>query len=81
MLHKFAPGNCRLGGAIVVDNLEIPNIDVVLDPYQSGEAIVMLAEFKLTINQYLEELIKSPTRSLADIIVFNSHNPDLVRDF
>ncbi|KAJ6395727.1 hypothetical protein OIU77_020896 [Salix suchowensis] len=67
----------RQGGASIVDNLQIDNIDVILDPYQSGEVMVMLAEFKLTIKQYLEELIKSPVRSLADIIAFNNNNPDL----
>ncbi|KAI5592367.1 hypothetical protein BDE02_04G146200 [Populus trichocarpa] len=67
----------RQGGANIVDNLQIDNIDVILDPYRSGEVIVMLAEFKLTIKQYLEELIKSPVRSLADIIAFNNNNPDL----
>ncbi|KAG6779625.1 hypothetical protein POTOM_016018 [Populus tomentosa] len=45
--------------------------------YASGKVLVMLAEFKLTIKQYLEELIKSPVRSLADIIAFNNNNPDL----
>lgn len=64
-----------------MDNLQIDNIDVILDPYRSGEVIVMLAEFKLTIKQYLEELIKSPVRSLADIIAFNNNNPDLVSSF
>ncbi|KAJ6927386.1 hypothetical protein NC651_011444 [Populus alba x Populus x berolinensis] len=67
----------RQGGANIVDNLQIDNIDVILDPYRSGEVIVMLAEFKLTIKQYLEELTKSPVRSLADIIAFNNNNPDL----
>ncbi|KAJ6402941.1 hypothetical protein OIU84_014948 [Salix udensis] len=67
----------RQGGASIVDNLQIDNIDVILDPYQSSEVMVMLAEFKLTIKQYLEDLIKSPVRSLADIIAFNNNNPDL----
>lgn len=65
------------GGATVVDNLEIANIDVIMDPDQSGEDLVMLAEFKETINKYLEELVKSPVRSLADIIAFNTNNPEL----
>jgi hypothetical protein len=52
VLQNFAPGNCRRGGATVVDNLEIANIDVIMDPDQSGEDLVMLAEFKETINKY-----------------------------
>ncbi|KAL9333235.1 hypothetical protein Peur_073374 [Populus x canadensis] len=67
----------RRGGATVVDNLEIANIDVIMDPDQSGEDLVMLAEFKETISKYLEELVKSPVRSLADIIAFNTNNPEL----
>jgi amidase len=81
LLQNFAPGNCRRGGATVVDNLEIANIDVIMDPDQSGEDLVMLAEFKETINKYLEELVKSPVRSLADIIAFNTNNPELVSYF
>ncbi|CAK7329535.1 unnamed protein product [Dovyalis caffra] len=67
----------RQGGATVVDNLEIANIDVIMDSDRSGENVVMLAEFKETINKYLEELVESPVRSLADIIAFNTNNPEL----
>lgn len=78
MLLTFAHGNCRQGGATVLDNLQIPNIDIIMDPNQSGEEIALLTEFKLSINQYLQELVKSPVRSLEDIISFNDNNPDLV---
>lgn len=67
----------RRGGATIVDNLEMANIDVILDPYQSGEVMAMLAEFKLSLNNYLKELVTSPVKSLADIINFNLNNPDL----
>ncbi|KAG8655841.1 hypothetical protein MANES_04G077750v8, partial [Manihot esculenta] len=67
----------RQGGATVLDNLQIPNIDIIMDPNQSGEEIALLTEFKLSINQYLQELVKSPVRSLEDIISFNDNNPDL----
>lgn len=67
----------RQRGATVVDNLEIPSIDIIMNPSQSGELMVMMAEFKLSINDYLGELINSPVRSLADIIAFNLNNPDL----
>ncbi|KAH7518462.1 hypothetical protein FEM48_Zijuj09G0174100 [Ziziphus jujuba var. spinosa] len=64
----------RQRGATILDNLEIANTDIILDPFQSGEAITLLAEFKVNINEYLKELSKSPVRSLADIIAFNSDN-------
>ncbi|CAL1410228.1 unnamed protein product [Linum trigynum] len=67
----------RRGGATVVDHLEIAEINVILDPFKSGEVPVLMAEFKVGINQYLEELIESPVRSLADIIAFNINNPEL----
>ncbi|KAK4284461.1 hypothetical protein QN277_001291 [Acacia crassicarpa] len=67
----------RARGATVVDNLEIPNISIIQSPSKSGEFAVMLAEFKLTLNQYLKDLISSPVRSLADIIQFNIDHPDL----
>lgn len=62
----------------MVDNLEIENLSIILNPFQSGEATVLLAEFKLTINKYLQELVYSPVRSLAEIIEFNFKYPDLV---
>ncbi|GAV80538.1 Amidase domain-containing protein [Cephalotus follicularis] len=67
----------RQKGATILDNLEIANLDIILDPYQSGELVALLAEFKVSINQYLEELNSTPVKSLADIIAFNSNNPDL----
>lgn len=62
-----------------MDNLEIENVDVILSPKRSGELTAMLAEFKLSLNDYLKELIASPVRSLAEVIAFNNNNPDLVR--
>nr|XP_009630803.1 probable amidase At4g34880 [Nicotiana tomentosiformis] len=67
----------RQRGAVVLDNLEIPNIDVVLDPNQSGAEVALLAEFKLSLNNYLAELVTLPVRSLAEIIAFNQNNPKL----
>ena len=69
---------CRQRGAILVDNLEIENVDIILNPYESGESTALLAEFKLNINEYLKELTHSPVRSLAGIIAFNLNNSDLV---
>lgn len=61
-----------------MDNLEVANVDVILSSKRSGELTAMLAEFKVSFNDYLKDLISSPVRSLADIIAFNQNNPDLV---
>lgn len=61
-----------------MDNLEIADIDIIMDPSQSGELIALLAEFKLSINDYLAELINSTVKSLSDIIAFNLNNTVLV---
>lgn len=57
-----------------MDNLEIANIDTILNPNKSGEAVAVLAEFKLSLNSYLKNLVVSPVRSLADVIAFNNKN-------
>ncbi|XVE93797.1 hypothetical protein REPUB_Repub01dG0225900 [Reevesia pubescens] len=67
----------RREGAVVVDNLQIANIDVILNFTVSGEAAATLAEFKLSLNAYLKDLLASPVQSLADIIAFNLKFPDL----
>lgn len=67
----------RERGATVVDNLEVENLSIILDSSQSGEMITLLSEFKLSLNKYLQELIYSPVRSLAEIISFNINNPNL----
>ena len=43
----------------------------------------MQAEFKLSINAYLADLVCSPAHSLADIIVFNNQHPvqERMKDF
>ena len=61
-----------------MDNLEIANITTIVNPSQSGKLILMMAEFKLFLNDYLKDLLTSPVWSLADIIAFNKNNPDLV---
>ena len=61
-----------------MDNLTIADIDMILEPNHSGEILVMMVEFKTSINAYLKELINSPVSSLADIIAFNENNPELV---
>ncbi|XP_059647505.1 probable amidase At4g34880 isoform X2 [Cornus florida] len=56
----------RERGAILVDHLEIANIDVILNSRRSGENTALVAEFKIALNAYLEDLVASPVRSLAD---------------
>ncbi|KAI4297730.1 hypothetical protein L6164_037603 [Bauhinia variegata] len=67
----------RREGAVLVDNLQIANIDIILNQNKSGEAVALIAEFKLSLNAYLKGLEVSPVRSLADIIAFNQKNADL----
>ncbi|KAL7118574.1 hypothetical protein ACP275_02G011400 [Erythranthe tilingii] len=69
----------REKGATILDNLEIGNIDTVLNPLLCGEAMVLMAEFKVSLNEYLKELITSPVRSLSNVIIFNQNNPVLER--
>ncbi|KAM3291883.1 hypothetical protein P3S67_020172 [Capsicum chacoense] len=73
----------RQQGAVLVDNLNIANLDIILDFNLSGEAIAVLAEFKIALNAYLKELVDSPVRSLEDVIIFNQKNPELemLKDF
>ncbi|XP_017970646.1 PREDICTED: putative amidase C869.01 isoform X2 [Theobroma cacao] len=52
----------RARGATIVDDLEIANIDIISDPARSGELMLMLAEFKSSINEYLKELAISPEK-------------------
>lgn len=39
------------------------------------ETLLMNAEFKLSINAYLSDLVHSPVRSLAQVIAFNEAHP------
>ncbi|KAG8644023.1 probable amidase At4g34880 isoform X2 [Manihot esculenta] len=63
----------RQKGAILVDHLEISNISVILNPDASGELVALFAEFKPALNAYLKQLVKSPVRTLEDIIAFNKN--------
>ncbi|KAH9624228.1 hypothetical protein KSS87_021654 [Heliosperma pusillum] len=67
----------RERGAILVDNLEILNAEEILNPHQSGEITAMIADFKHSIGNYLNELESSPVKTLADIIAFNEKNAEL----
>ena len=63
-----------------MDNLMIDNLEQIFDG-SSGEQIALLAEFKISLNAYLKELVASPIRSLSDAIEFNKKNSKLVSDY
>uniref|UniRef100_M8BHF4 Putative amidase n=1 Tax=Aegilops tauschii TaxID=37682 RepID=M8BHF4_AEGTA len=74
----------RKHGAMVVDNLHVAaNPTALLDDISSNEGIAVVAEFKLSINAYLADLVYSPVRLLADIIAFNNAHPieERMKDF
>ncbi|KAK9941641.1 hypothetical protein M0R45_007343 [Rubus argutus] len=66
----------RKGGAVLVDNLEIPHLTEIYSD-ASGEDIALSVEFKISLNAYLKELVASPVRSLADVIAFNNKHKKL----
>lgn len=78
MCSCYIYGIIRQGGAILIDNLKIDNIDTILNFNLSGEAVASVAEFKISLNLYLRDLVVSPVRSLADVIAFNQRNSKLV---
>ncbi|XP_052311644.1 probable amidase At4g34880 isoform X2 [Populus trichocarpa] len=62
-------------GAVLVDRLEIANMDTISTGTAEGTAL--LAEFKISLNAYLKELVASPVRTLADVIAFNQKFADV----
>ncbi|MED6153148.1 hypothetical protein PIB30_098806 [Stylosanthes scabra] len=68
-------GALRKRGAIVVDNLEIDNINEILNGLSRD--IALKIEFKVALNAYLDDLVYSPVRSLADVIAFNKKHSKL----
>jgi amidase len=66
----------RKHGAVVIENLDVAtDLTALLADIGSNEGIAMLAEFKLSLNAYLADLLYSPVRSLADVIAFNIAHP------
>lgn len=61
---------------MVIQKLDVAaNLTALLVEIYSKEGIAMQAEFKLSINAYLADLVYSPVHSLADIIAFNNNHP------
>ncbi|CAL5341269.1 unnamed protein product [Camellia sinensis] len=67
----------RQRGATLVDGMDIPNFDAIINSVFNDQDIALLAEFKLSLNAYLKDLLTSPVRSLADAIAFNKKFSDL----
>ncbi|XP_062190261.1 probable amidase At4g34880 [Phragmites australis] len=69
----------RRHGATLID------LDIATNLTDLGiqEMIAMYAEFKLSINAYLSDLLYSPVRSLAEVIAFNNAHPveERLKDF
>ncbi|XP_020587270.1 putative amidase C869.01 [Phalaenopsis equestris] len=64
----------RFKGAILVDNLKMRNAEIMENITANSEVVLLLAEFKLSLNAYLKDLVFSPVRSLADVIAFNKNH-------
>ncbi|CAL5033423.1 unnamed protein product [Urochloa decumbens] len=76
MVYQQHLNTLRGNGAVVIENLDIANLDVIQNATVSGELAVLAAEFKIVLNAYLSDLSSSPVRSLAEIIAFNDAHPD-----
>nr|BAK03573.1 predicted protein [Hordeum vulgare subsp. vulgare] len=75
MVYEQHLNTMRKQGAILIENLDIENLSVLLDFVNNGQMVALPAEFKLSLNSYLSNLLHSPVRSLADIIAFNNAHP------
>uniref|UniRef100_J3LVS8 Amidase domain-containing protein n=1 Tax=Oryza brachyantha TaxID=4533 RepID=J3LVS8_ORYBR len=75
----------RKHGATVIENIEIvENLNETTKIHLwSIDLVLMQAEFKLSLNAYLSDLLYSPVRSLADVIAFNNAHPveERIKDF
>ncbi|XP_054817072.1 probable amidase At4g34880 [Prosopis cineraria] len=68
LFHTF-----REKGATVVDDVVIEHNDEI----HENEMIALLAEIKRDLNSYLSNLRFSPSKSMAELILFNTHNKNL----
>ncbi|PHU03513.1 hypothetical protein BC332_28764 [Capsicum chinense] len=71
----------RQKGAVLVDNLEIPNIDLVQDAIVAAQGIILSAEFKMNLNANLIKLVYTRVRSLADVTAFNKISASELKAF
>lgn len=64
----------------MIENINITtNLSAAQDVLYSNENIALQAEFKLSLNAYLSDLLYSPVHSLADVVAFNNAHPVEVR--
>uniref|UniRef100_A0A0E0KMY2 Amidase domain-containing protein n=1 Tax=Oryza punctata TaxID=4537 RepID=A0A0E0KMY2_ORYPU len=74
----------REHGAMVIENIgTTENQTEVKNHLFEIDLVAMKAEFKLSLNAYLSDLLYSPVRSLADVIAFNNAHPkeERLKDF
>ncbi|KAI0062493.1 amidase signature enzyme [Artomyces pyxidatus] len=65
-------------GATIVDPADLPDTDELFASRAKNESIVLHADFKVELEQYLQSLEHVPTgvRTLADVIAFDRAHPD-----
>lgn len=60
----------------MIENINITtNLSAAQDVLYSNQNIALQAEFKLSLNAYLSDLLYSPVHSLADVVAFNNAHP------
>ncbi|XP_043717867.1 probable amidase At4g34880 [Telopea speciosissima] len=64
----------REKGADVLDDLVVPDLETIMNVYESGELVALQHEIKRDLNAYFSNLLKSPVRSLADVIAYNKEH-------
>ncbi|KAK6240802.1 hypothetical protein QQP08_007668 [Theobroma cacao] len=66
--------SCKLrqGDAVLVENLDESKFLAAYSADIDYKDVATTAEFKLSLNFYLKELVVSPVRSFKDIIAFNN---------
>ncbi|XP_043718314.1 probable amidase At4g34880 isoform X1 [Telopea speciosissima] len=64
----------REKGAVVLDDLVVPDFDTIVAPDKSGESVAFKHEIKRDLNAYFSNLLESPVRSLADVIAYNKEH-------
>ncbi|KAL3515017.1 hypothetical protein ACH5RR_021919 [Cinchona calisaya] len=78
-LKTFEPhfNTLRKRGAVLVDIVDTADFDIIVSSMNNDQYKAMNVEFKIALNAYLEQLVTSPVRSLAEAIVFNEKHSKL----
>jgi hypothetical protein len=73
-LADQAVADMQAAGAVIVDNVELPDAAMLYDP-----TTVLIYDFKQDLNAYLASLGPgAPYQTLADIIAFNTAHPQAI---